>query len=305
MDGDKLTMDDFASEIEASMKRLKVGDEVNGIIVGTDENEVLVDMGYFTGGVISKENFSNDPDCILKDIAVVGDEITATVIETSDNEGRIVLSRKEANDRDTWERLNEYLNNRTVISVKVSGVVNGGVTAMLEGVRAFIPASKLNTSYVEDLNEYSGKELEVQVITADREENRLVLSAKEVLLAKQAEEENRRISKCEVGTVTEGEVESIKKYGAFIRLDNGLTGLLHISQISDKRLKSPAAVLSVGQRVMVKIISKDNNKLGLSIKALQDVAESETVQDDIVTEYTENEPAATSLGSLLSKIKID
>ncbi len=305
MDEDKLTMDDFASEIEASMKRLKVGDEVRGIIVGTDENEVLVDMGYFTGGVISKENFSNDPDCILKDAAVVGDEITATVIETSDNEGRVVLSRKEANDRDTWERLNEYLNNRTVINVKVSGVVNGGVTAMLEGVRAFIPASKLDISYVEDLNEYLGKELEVQVITADREENRLVLSAKEILLAKQAEEENRRISKCEVGTVTEGEVESIKKYGAFVRLDNGLTGLLHISQISDKRLKSPAAVLSVGQRVTVKIISKDNNKLGLSIKALQDVAEAETVQDDTVTEYTENEPAATSLGSLLSKIKID
>ena len=299
------SMADYEAEIEASMKRVHEGDVVKGIIVGVDEQEVLIDMGYFSGGVISKENFSNDPDCILKEVAVIGAEITATVIETSDNEGRVVLSRKEANDMEMWERLNDYLVNRTVLNVKVSGIVKGGAIAQVEGMRGFIPASKLSTTFVEDLEEYLGKELEVQVITADKEENKLVLSAKELLLMKESEEKNKRISKCEVGAVVEGEVESIKKYGAFIKLDNGLSGLLHISQISDKRLKSPAAVLSEGDRVTVKIISIDNNKLSLSMKALLDVAEAEKTEDDLPTEYVEDAAAATSLGSLLSGFKFD
>jgi len=204
-----------------------------------------------------------------------------------------------------WERLNDYLVNRTALTVKVSGIVKGGAIAQVEGMRGFIPASKLSTTFVEDLEEYLGKELEVQVITADKEENKLVLSAKELLLMKESEEKNKRISKCEVGAVVEGEVESIKKYGAFIKLDNGLSGLLHISQISDKRLKSPAAVLSEGDRVTVKIISIDNNKLSLSMKALLDVAEAEKTEDDLPTEYVEESVASTSLGSLLSGFKFD
>lgn len=299
------SMADYEAEIVASMKRVRVGDVVKGVIVGADEKEVLIDMGYFSGGVISRENFSNDPDCILKEAAVIGSEVTAAVIEVSDNEGRVVLSRKEANDMEMWERLNDYLVNRAVINVKVSGIVKGGVIAMVEGMRGFIPASKLSLTYTEDLDGYLGKELRVQVITADKENNKLVLSAKELLLMEEAEEKNRRISKCEVGAVAEGEVESIKKYGAFIRLDNGLSGLLHISQISDKRLKSPAAVLSVGDRVTVKIISIDNNKLSLSMKALLDAAEAEKTADDLPTEYVEETAAATSLGSLLCGFKFD
>ncbi|MBQ9886127.1 MAG: S1 RNA-binding domain-containing protein [Lachnospiraceae bacterium] len=301
------SMADYEKEIEASMKRVKEGDIVKGIIVGVDEQEVLVDMGYFTGAVISKENFSNDPDCILKEAAVIGSEITATVIETSDNEGRVVLSRKEANDIEMWDKLNEYLVNRTIIPVKVSGVVKGGVIAMVEGMRGFIPASKLSTSYVEDIEEYLGRDLEVQVITADKEENKLVLSAKEVLLMKAADEKNKRIARCEVGSVVEGVVDSIKKYGAFIMLDNGLSGLLHISQISDKRIKTPAAVLNEGDRVTVKIISIDNNKLSLSMKALMDVADTkaETEEEEAPVEYTEEATASTSLGSLLAGFKFD
>lgn len=299
------SMDDFKAEIEASMKKLRVGDVVKGIIVGADESEVLVDMGYFTGGVISKENFSNDPYCILKDAAVIGEEITATVIEASDNEGRVVLSRKEANDMEMWERLNDYLINRTVLKEKVCGIVNGGVIVMVEGMRGFVPASKLSLTYVENLEEYLGKELELQVITADKDDNRLVLSAKELLLAKESEEKNKRIARCEVGSVVTGEVESIKKYGAFIKLDNGLSGLLHVSQITEKRIKSPAAVLNVGDRVTVKIISIENNRLSLSIKALTDVAETEKTDDDMPSEYADTASAATSLGSLLSGFKFD
>ncbi len=299
------SMADYEAEIAASMKRVHEGDVVKGIIVGVDEQEVLIDMGYFSGGVISKENFSNDPDCILKEAAVIGSEITATVIETSDNEGRVVLSRKEANDLEMWERLNDYLVNRTPLTVKVSGIVKGGAIAQVEGMRGFIPASKLSTTYIEDLEEYLGKELQVQVITADKEENKLVLSAKELLLMQESEEKNKRISKCEIGAVVEGVVESIKKYGAFIKLDNGLSGLLHISQISDKRLKSPAAVLSEGDRVTVKIISIDNNKLSLSMKALLDVAEAEKTEEDLPVEYVEEAAASTSLGSLLSGFKFD
>ena len=124
------------------------------------------------------------------------------------------------------------LEDRTIVTVKISEIVKGGAVAYLEGIRAFIPASKLAAEYVEDLEEWNGKSIEVTVITADEEEKRLVLSGKEVAREKLAAETRKKVSKCQVGEVVSGTVETLKDYGAFVELENGLTGLLHISQIN-------------------------------------------------------------------------
>ena len=161
------TMEDYAAELEASFKKVKEGDILTGTVVGVTDTQVLLDLKYYAEGVIDKENLSNDPDFNMKEEIHPGDEITATVLRLDDGEGNLVLSRKEANDRMAWERLREMLEARTIVPVKVSGVVNGGVIAKLEGVRGFIPASRLDASYVEDLNEWLGKTVEATVITAD------------------------------------------------------------------------------------------------------------------------------------------
>jgi len=228
-----------------------------------------------------------------------GDEITATVIRTDDGEGNLVLSRKEANDRLAWEKLRSMLEDRTVVPVRVTEIVNGGAIAKLEGMRGFIPASRLGASYVEDLDEWLGRSVDVTVITADEEAGRLVLSGREAAREKEKEEKNKRIARCEVGAVMEGTVETIKPYGAFISLENGLSGLVHISQISRNRIKHPGAVLKVGQTVTVKILSTADHKISLSMKEV----EPDEAPEEEVFDYHESGEATTGFGELLKGLK--
>lgn len=215
--------------------------------------------------------------------------------------------RRGVEDKDdpellAWNTLREYMENKTVLQVKIGGIVNKGVVVYVEGIRGFIPASKLAASYVEDTEEWLNKTVDAIVITADEEEKRLVLSAKEPAMQKLAQENQKKVAAIAVGSVVEGTVESIQNYGAFVTLENGVSGLLHISQISDKRIKSPSVVLSVGQKVTVKVISTDNGKVSLSMKALLDVAEAETEELDY--ELPQSEEVGTGLGALLKNIKL-
>lgn len=201
-----------------------------------------------------------------------------------------------------WSTLREYMENKTVLQVKIGGIVNKGVIVYVEGVRGFIPASKLDVGYVENTEDWLNKTVDAIIITADEEEKRLVLSAREPAMEKLAKEKQKKIAAVTVGSVVEGVVESIKPYGAFVALDNGVSGLLHISQISDKRIKTPSAVLSVGQKITVKIISTDKGKISLSMKALLDVAEASSEETDY--ELPRSEAVGTGLGALLKNIKL-
>lgn len=297
------TMDDYKKELDASFKKAEEGDILTGTVIAVDEDEITLDLQSYTEGIITREHFSNDAECALKEAVQIGDELTATVLKADDGHGHILLSRKEANDAMAWDKMESCLADKSVLKVKVDGIVKGGVVAYVEGIRGFIPASKMDSTYVENLEEWLGRELEVQVITADREAKRLVLSARELAYAREMAEKQRKIAACEVGAVSEGVVESIQNYGAFVKLDNGATGLLHVSQISDKRIKSPSVILSVGQRITVKIIALKDGKLSLSMKALLDVAEPEDTTEDV--EYVEEGQASTSLGALLKGFKLD
>lgn len=204
-------------------------------------------------------------------------------------------------DANPWNMVADYLEKKTVLTVKIEGVVNGGVIAVVEGIRGFIPASQLSLSYVENLEDFLNQEIEVQVIEASQADNRLILSAKDLLKAKAKAEKAALIASVAVGSVMTGTVETLQNYGAFIDLGNGLSGLVHVSQISDKRIKTPADVLEVGQSVDVKVIGVKDGKISLSMKALIEKKEEEVVEKVVIPKA---ENIGTSLGDLFKNIKL-
>ena len=221
-------------------------------------------------------------------------------------------------DTDTllaWEKIKELYENQETLDVTVSGIVNKGVIALVEGVRGFIPASRLSLSHVDDLNPWLGRELKVRIITADAENDKLVLSAREILKEQrdaekklkvaEIKEQRKKKKKLKVAEIKEGEVltgkvETIKDYGAFVDLGDGVSGLVHISQISLDRIKHPSVVLKEGQEVQVKVIGNKDGKISLSMKALLQEKEQE---EEVHVEIPEAEEIGTSMGDLLKKFK--
>ena len=263
------TMDDFKDELEASFRQIREGDIITGTVIAVSEEEITLDLKYYAQGIIKVEDFSNDPDFAVLEQIHAGDEIEATVVKTDDGQGNILLSRKEANDVLAWEKLQQMMEDGTVVKVRIKESVPSGVVTFLEGIRAFIPASQITLDYVEDTDAWIGKEIEVRVITVDPEKEKLVLSGKAVAREAEAEERSHKISMIVPGTVLEGTVETLMPYGAFINLGNGLSGLVHISQICERRIKKPSEVLKEGQKVKAKIINTNDNRVSLSMKALE------------------------------------
>ena len=298
------SMKDFEQELEASFKKIDEGDIITGTVVSVDETGVVLDLKYYTEGFIPAEEFSREPGFNLKEAVQPGEEIQATVIRKDDGQGNILLSRAEAAEVLAWDKLAELQKSGEALDVVVKGIVNGGAIAYVEGVRGFIPASKLALNYVEDTEEYLNKPLTVQVIDVDKAKKRLVLSARELLREKADEERRNKISNIEVGFVTEGTVESLQPYGAFVDLGNGISGLVHISQICEKRIKKPSEAVSVGDKVKVKVIAIKDGKLSLSIKEASDLMAKE-VEEETFELPESGEEATTSLGSLFANIKLD
>lgn len=298
------SMKDFERELEASFKKIDEGDIITGTVVSVDETGVVLDLKYYAEGFIPAEEFSREPGFSIKEAVQPGDEIQAMVLRRDDGQGNILLSRANAADVIAWDKLKELQESGEVLDVVVKGIVNGGAIAYVEGVRGFIPASKLALNYVEDTEEYLNKPLQVRVIDVDKEKKRLVLSAKEILREKAEEERRNKISNIEVGFVTEGTVESLQPYGAFVDLGNGVSGLVHISQICEKRIKKPSEAVSVGDKVKVKVIAIKDGKLSLSIKEASDLMAKE-VEEEVFELPESGEEATTSLGSLFANIKLD
>ena len=298
------TMEDYKDALEASYRRIRPGDIVTGTVIDVNDQDVTIDFNYYAPGRIPVTELSDDPTYQVQENVAVGDTLTATVVKTDDGAGNMLLSCKDAAEELAWDKLQEAQKTKKVYHVKVAGAVNGGCVAYVEGVRGFIPASKLALEYVEEPADYLNKELDVQVISVEEGAKRVVLSAKELLLAKVMEEKNKKINKYTVGTVMEGTVEQLKDYGAFVNIGDGITGLVHISQISDRRLKHPSQVLKEGDKVKVKIIKIENNKISLSIREAAELTSRE-VEEEGPAEYEDNGAAATGLGALLKGFKLN
>jgi small subunit ribosomal protein S1 len=211
------------------------------------------------------------------------------------------VSEEEGPEAEKWAELRQMMEDKTVIKVKIKEAVKAGVTAYVDEIQAFIPASQISTQYVEKLEDWVGKHIEVVPITVDSQKKRLVLSGRVVQKEREAAEKAAKMAAIKAGSVLEGEVESLKDYGAFVKLDAGVTGLLHVSQISRQRIKHPGVVLKEGQRITVKVLNVNENKISLSMRALE--AEEET-QEEAVFDYKESGQATTGLGALLKGIKL-
>ena len=298
------TMKDYEKELEASFRKIREGDVISGTVIDVNEEEVTLDLKYYTQGIIKAEDMSNDPTFSLLNDVKEGDVIEATVVRMDDGQGNILLSKKEANEVLSWDVLEQMKEEKTDVTVKVSEAVNGGAVAYVEGIRGFIPASQLDLNYVEDPSAYVGKTLKVRVTTVDQEKEKLVLSAKEILKEQQKEEHDHKVAMIVPGTILEGTVESLQTYGAFIDLKDGLSGLVHISQICQKRIKKPSEVLKVGDKVKVKVLNTNDGRISLSIKAVAEEQEASEVEDFDTASFSSNESVGTSLGDLFAKLKL-
>lgn len=301
--GTKETMADYSRELEASFRTIREGDIISGSVIDVNEEGVTLDLGYYAPGVIKTADMSIDPCFSILAEVHVGDVIEGTVVKKDDGAGNIQMSRVEASEELGWDKLKQYMEENTALTVKVSEVVNKGVVAFLEGIRGFIPASQLALDYVEELDSFLGKTLEVRVITVEKEKQKLVMSAKGILKEKEADRLNHKISMIVPGTVLEGRVESLMPYGAFVDLGDGLSGLVHISQISQKRIRKPSEVLTVGDVIRVKVLNTTNNKISLSIKAAAENAGADEIDEKQAAEYSSRESVGTSLGDLLKGLK--
>ena len=211
-----------------------------------------------------------------------------------------VENEEQAVNTIAWNRVKEMKDNKETVNVKVGGMVNGGLIAYLEELRAFIPASQISTEYVENLDEYLGKNLDVRVITADMNRKKLVLSAKVILEEKERAAREEAFNSIKVGDIINGKVESLQPYGAFVELKEGVSGLLHISQIANRRLKHPGEVLKEGEEVRVKVTKIADGKISLSKKVLEEPAED---SEEESYKLPESKPLTNSLAGLLDNLK--
>lgn len=297
------SMDDYLDELEQSFKRLRNGDMVKGPVIGIGETEVIVDLGSYAEGIVPIDELSNDPKFSIKADIAVGDVINAMVISPDNGAGQVLLSIKRADNILAWDFLTEAKENAQVFNVKITEAVKGGVVTYLKGIRAFIPASGLALAYVENTEEFVGKHISVRIIEVDEDDKKLILSAKSVLREEEAKMTEEKMSKIAIGTVMTGKVERLENYGAFVRLPDGLSGLVHISQMSEKRIKHPKEVLSENDEVKVMVIDIKDGKLSLSMtKALENEAVDDT--DSIPVEYSTGDTPTTSFADLLRGLKL-
>lgn len=218
------------------------------------------------------------------------------------NKRNIELVEDESGVLEKWAQFTQMMENKTIVTVKIAEAVKGGVVTYLDDVRAFIPASQLCIEYVEKLEDWQGRSVEAVIITADVEKKRLVLSGRQVEQDKKKEERKAALEQFKAGDVVEGTVDSLKDYGAFVKLADGVDGLLHISQISTQRIKHPGVVLKEGQTVKVKILSVADGKISLSMRALAAPAQEEEHYERF--DYKETASVTTGLGDLLKGLKL-
>ena len=208
-------------------------------------------------------------------------------------------------DTAAWDKLARLMENKEVFTVQILETVKAGVVTYVEGIRAFIPASQLSDAYVEATSAWIDKDVDVRIITCDPDKKRLVLSGREVARDRRRQERKNRINAMQPGTVLEGTVQTIKPYGAFVDLGDGIDGLVHISQMSQKRINDPSEVVKEGDKVKVRIIKVADGKISLSMKTLEDAPVQEKEEPVDVSLYTTKENATTSLADLLKGFKFD
>jgi small subunit ribosomal protein S1 len=256
-------------DYDSAFPTINEGEVVHGTVVRVDKDEVLVDIGYKSEGVIPVAELSIRRSVNPADEVGVGDEVDALVLTKEDAEGRLILSKKRARFELAWKAIEQAAETGQPVSGKVIEVVKGGLILDL-GVRGFLPASLVDIRRVQDLDEFLGKELRAKVIELNRSRNNVVLSRRAVLEDERKEMRQAILNRLSPGDVVEGQISNIVDFGAFVDLD-GMDGLIHISELSWSHVNHPSEVLEIGQKVKVKVldIDRERQRISLGLKQTQ------------------------------------
>jgi len=268
--GDDYTPEELVAAMEASLNDFNDGDIMSGVVVKIDRDEVLLDIGYKSEGVIPSKELSIRHDVDPNEVVKVGDRIEALVLQKEDKEGRLILSKKRAQYERAWGRIEETMASGNTIKGPVIEVVKGGLILDI-GLRGFLPASLVDLRRVRDLQPYIGQELEAKIIELDRNRNNVVLSRRAFLEESQSEGRKKFLENLQKGERRKGTVSSIVNFGAFVDL-GGVDGLVHVSELSWKHVDHPSEVVAVGQEVEVEVLDVDleRERVSLSLKATQE-----------------------------------
>ena len=255
----------FEQMLEESLKTIRTGEVVTGKVIDVKEDEIVLNIGYKSDGIITRSEYTNESNVDLRNLVHVGDEMEAKVVKVNDGEGQVALSYKRlAADRGN-KRLEEAFENHEVLTAKVSQVLDGGLSVIVDEARIFIPASLVSDVYEKDLSKYADKEIEFVITEFNPRRRRVIGDRKQLMVAKKLEAQKELFEKIHVGDVVEGTVKNVTDFGVFIDL-GGADGLLHISEMSWGHVENPKKVFKVGDHVKALIKDIDGTKIALSLK---------------------------------------
>jgi ribosomal protein S1 len=251
--------------LEESLKTIHTGEVIEGTVIDVKPEEAIINIGYKSDGILTRSEYTNEPNVDLTTIIKPDDKMEVKVLKVNDGEGQVLLTYKRlAVDRGN-KRIEEAFNNKEVLTAKVSQVLDGGLSVVVDEVRIFIPASLVSDVYEKDLSKYAGQEIEFVISEYNPKRRRYIGDRKQIIVAKKEELQKELFEKIKVGDIVEGTVKNVTDFGAFIDL-GGVDGLLHISEMSWGRVENPKKVFKVGQQLKVLIKEIDGKKVALSLK---------------------------------------
>ena len=255
----------FEQMLEESLKTIRTGEIVTGKVIDVKEDEIVLNIGYKSDGIIPRNEYTNESGVDLRDLVHVGDEMEAKVVKVNDGEGQVALSYKRlAADRGN-KKLEDAFNNHEVLTAKVAQVLDGGLSVVVDEARVFIPASLVSDTYEKDLSKYAGQDIEFVITEFNPKRRRVIGDRKQLMVAKKAELQKELFEKIHAGDVVEGVIKNVTDFGAFIDL-GGADGLLHISEMSWGRVENPKKVFKAGEKIKVLIKEINGEKIALSLK---------------------------------------
>lgn len=259
--------ENFAEMLDKSLITLHTGDVVTGTVISVSNGEVSVNLGYKSDGIIPRNEFSENPDVDPADVVKAGDEIEVFVVRVNDGDGNVLVSKKRLEANKGYEEIEEAFNNKTTIKGKITEIVKGGLIALINNKRVFVPSSQISNRFVEDLTEFKNKEFDFNILEFDKAKRRIIAGRKELVQKEIAEKRKKVFESIHAGDKIEGTVSRIVDFGAFVDI-GGVDGLIHISEMSWGRVKKVSDVLSEGDKVTVTVldVNSEKGKISLSLK---------------------------------------
>ena len=257
----------FEDMLNESFKPLHSGNVVKGTVIQVTPTEVTVNLGYKSDGIITRQEFTDDPTADITELTKPGDVFDVFIIRVNDGDGNVLASKKKLDNQANYKLLEQALAEKTVVTGKITEVIKGGLLANIHGSRAFIPSSQVSNRFVDDLSQFKGKEMNLHILELDRSKRRIVAGRKELAAQEAKKLRDETFAKLEVGQRIEGTVSRMVDFGAFVDI-GGIDGLIHVSEMAWKRVRKATDILQVGDKVTVTVIGIDaaKNKISLSLK---------------------------------------